>query len=149
MYGVRVRYAMTPSSAATSLTKAASASAGVGYSAARYGGGGVVVAAGEAATPCARALSGAAFEQPARTRPVGTTRAALTSTFPFRNNTDGDYGRSARNRGVVARALTPRGRAVSGRLDHPDRLAGDPGGDVLDGLAVEDLVGAAGDVAEV
>ena len=30
-----------------------------------------------------------------------------------------------------------------------DRVAGDPGGDVLDGLAVEDLVGVAGDVAQV
>jgi hypothetical protein len=37
----------------------------------------------------------------------------------------------------------------SGRLDHPDRLAGKERGDVLDGVAEEDLVGLLGDVADV
>src|SRR4051794_17758783 len=33
--------------------------------------------------------------------------------------------------------------------DHPDRRADQPGGDVVDGVAVEDLVGLLGDIAEV
>src|SRR3954469_12486376 len=83
-------------------------------------------------------------ERPGTSSRSSTWRTCRASTRPA-GSPDG-VGGPRPGPAVGAPRASPAG---SGRGDDPDRGAGEEGGNVLDGLAVEDLVGATGDVAQV